>query len=150
VNTPNTLDTQHPAVQLALGDAINDLRGAKIAFDAPLGAVQYVTRNGERISIHGGPGGDGVFNVITNSFVPGQDHLAEPVHGSSYIQIVAFNDTPCPDAAQILSYSQSTDPTSPHYADQTKLFSDHRWVYPPFCAKDVKQAPGVTVRLKGP
>jgi acyl-homoserine-lactone acylase len=144
VNTPNTLNTLDPNVQTALGDAINDLRTAKIAFDAPLGSVQYVTRNGERIPIHGGPHSDGVFNVITNSFSTSQNHLGEPVHGSSYIQIVTWDDTPCPDAAQILTYSQSTDPTSPHYADQTKLFSDHGWVHPPFCAKDVARAPGTT------
>ena len=136
-------------MQTALGDAINDLRGAHIAFDAPLGSVQYVTRDGERIPIHGGPGGDGVYNVITNSFVAGQDHLTEPVHGSSYIQVVTWNDSPCPDAAQILTYSQSTDPTSPHFADQTRLFSGHGWVYPPFCDGDVAAAPGETLNLTG-
>jgi acyl-homoserine-lactone acylase len=147
VDTPNTLNTLHPQVETALGDAIADLRGAHIRFDAPLGQVQYVTRGGERIPIHGGPGGDGVYNVITNSFVPGQDHLTEPVHGSSYIQIVTWNDSPCPDVAQILTYSQSTDPTSPHYADQTHLFADHGWVHPPFCAGDVGAAPGTVTHL---
>jgi acyl-homoserine-lactone acylase len=149
VGTPNTLNTAHPQVQTALGDAINDLRGARIPFDSPLSSVQYVTRGGERIPIHGGPGGDGVYNVITNAFVPGQNHLNEPVHGSSYIQIVTWNDSPCPDAAQILTYSQSTDPTSPHFADQTRLFSDHGWVHPPFCAADVAAAPGDTLQLTG-
>jgi acyl-homoserine-lactone acylase len=149
VNTPNTLNTLHPVVQTALGDAITDLRGAHIPFDAPLGSSQYVTREGERIPIHGGPGGDGVYNVITNSFIPGQDHLGEPVHGSSYIQVVTWDKRGCPDAATILTYSQSTDPTSPHYADQTRLFSRHGWVTPPHCAGDLKAAPGQSQRLKG-
>jgi acyl-homoserine-lactone acylase len=149
VNTPNTLNTLHPTVQTALGDAIADLRSAHIPFDAPLGSVQYVTRDGERIPIHGGPHGDGVFNVITNSFVPGQDHLGEPVHGSSYIQVVTWDNRGCPDAATILTYSQSTDPTSPYYADQTRLFSRHGWVTPPHCAEDVVAAPGEITRLKG-
>jgi acyl-homoserine-lactone acylase len=149
VNTPNTLNTLHPTVETALGDAITDLRNAHIPFDAPLGSVQYVTRDGERIPIHGGPHGDGVFNVITNSFVQGQDHLGEPVHGSSYIQVVTWDRRGCPDAATILTYSQSTDPTSPHYADQTRLFSRHGWVTPPHCADDVAAAPGQTTRLKG-
>jgi acyl-homoserine-lactone acylase len=149
VNTPNTLNTAHPTVQTALGDAISDLRGAKIPFDAPLGSVQYVTRDGERIPIHGGPHGDGVFNVITNSFIQGQDHLAEPVHGSSYIQVVSWKKRgTCPDTRTILTYSQSTDPTSPHFADQTRLFSQHAWNAVPFCAKDVKDAPGKTLRLR--
>jgi acyl-homoserine-lactone acylase len=149
VNTPNTLNTAHPTVQTALGDAITDLRDAKIPFDAPLGSVQYVTRDGERIPIHGGPHGDGVFNVITNSFVPGQDHLSEPVHGSSYIQVVSWNSpNTCPDTNTILTYSQSTDPTSPHFADQTRLFSQHGWNPVPFCADDVKAARGKTLRLR--
>jgi acyl-homoserine-lactone acylase len=149
VHTPNTLNTLDPTVQTALGDAIGDLRNAHIAFDAPLGSVQYVTRDGERIPIHGGPHGDGVFNVISNSFVPGQDHLTEPYHGSSYIQIVTWDDTPCPDVAQILTYSQSTDPTSPHFADQTRLFSNHGWVHPPFCKADVAAASGSVRTLSG-
>jgi acyl-homoserine-lactone acylase len=150
VNTPNSLNTAHPTVQTALGDAISDLRGAKIPLDAPLGSVQYVTRDGERIPIHGGPHGDGVFNVITNSFVAGQDHLAEPVHGSSYIQIVSWSGSRgCPEASTLITYSQSTDPTSPHFADQTRLFSDHGWNHPPFCANDVSAARGRTLRLRG-
>jgi acyl-homoserine-lactone acylase len=149
VHTPNTLNTLHPTVQTALGDAISDLRTAKIPFDAPLGSVQYVTRDGQRIPIHGGPHSDGVFNVITNSFVAGQDHLAEPVHGSSYIQVVTWDKRGCPDASTMLTYSQSTDPTSPHFADQTRLFSDHGWNHLPFCASDVQSAPGKTLRLHG-
>jgi acyl-homoserine-lactone acylase len=136
-------------VNTALGDAISDLRNAHIPFDAPLGSVQYVTRDGERIPIHGGPHGDGVFNVITNSFVAGQDHLGEPVHGSSYIQVVSWKKPgTCPDTRAILTYSQSTDPTSPHFADQTRLFSRHGWNDVPFCAADVKSAPGRTLRLR--
>jgi acyl-homoserine-lactone acylase len=149
VNTPNTLNTADPQVQTALGDAITDLRDAHIPFDAPLGSVQYVTRDGERIPLHGGPHGDGVFNVITNSFVAGQDHLGEPVHGSSYIQVVSWKKPgTCPDTRAILTYSQSTDPTSPHFADQTRLFSRHGWNDVPFCAADVKSAPGRTLRLR--
>lgn len=49
VNTPNTLNTVHPQMQTALGDAISDVRGAKIPFDAPLGSVEYVTRDGQRL-----------------------------------------------------------------------------------------------------
>jgi acyl-homoserine-lactone acylase len=149
VNTPNTLNVAHPTVNTALGDAISDLRNAHIPFDAPLGSVQYVTRDGERIPIHGGPHGDGVFNVITNSFVAGQDHLGEPVHGSSYVQVVSWKKKgTCPDTRAILTYSQSTDPTSPHFADQTRLFSRHGWNDVPFCTADVRSAHGRTLRLR--
>src|SRR5439155_11096122 len=65
VHTPNTLATERPEVQRAFGDAAVDLRNAGIPLDAPLRDGQYVTRNGERIPIHGGPGNLGVLNVIT-------------------------------------------------------------------------------------
>ena len=34
--------------------------------------------------------------------------------------------------------SQSTDPDSPYFADQTKLYSDKRWVRFPFCEQDIE------------
>ena len=37
-----------------------------------------------------------------------------------------------PVADALLSYSQSTDPASPHYADQTRTFSAKRWHRLPF------------------
>jgi len=149
VNTPRGLDTSNPQVQSAFGDALNDLAAANIPIDAPLGEHQGITLNGQRIPIHGGPGPDGVFNVITNAFVPGQDHLGEPVHGSSYVQVVGWGKDGCPQASTILTYSQSADVTSPHNADQTRLYSRHGWNAPPFCPAALARAPGSTVRLHG-
>ena len=71
------------------------------------------------------------------------------MHGSSYIQVVSWSGRgTCPDTRTILTYSQSTDPTSPHFADQTKLFSKHGWNDVPFCASDLKRAAGRTLRLR--
>jgi len=42
-----------------------------------------------------------------------------------------------PDPATVLTYSESANPASPHYADQTKLFSDRGWVTPHFCPDQV-------------
>ena len=44
--------------------------------------------------------------------------------------------TDCPDANAILTYSQSTDPASPHYADATELYSNSGWIDMPFCEAD--------------
>ena len=49
-----------------------------------------------------------------------------PVHGTSYIQIVGFDDKG-PVADAILSYSQSTNPASPHAADQTRAYAAKQW-----------------------
>ena len=55
VNTPRGLNTDNPAVRAALANAVTDLQNANIPLDAPWGDVQYVTRNGDRIPVHGAP-----------------------------------------------------------------------------------------------
>jgi acyl-homoserine-lactone acylase len=40
-------------------------------------------------------------------------------------------------AATLLTYSQSDNPDSPRYADQTRLFSRRQWVTPYFCPAQV-------------
>ena len=137
VNTPNTLDTNNPMVKTALGDAINDLDGAHVPLDAAPGDVQAVTRQGKRIPLHGGIGDpNGEFNALATSFDP-HSGFSEPYHGSSYVQVVTWNNSACPDAATILTYSESSNPESPFSADQTQLFSRKQWVPERFCLNDV-------------
>jgi acyl-homoserine-lactone acylase len=62
-----------------------------------------------------------------------------PFHGSSYIQVVGFTDRGV-EADALLSYSQSTDPASPHSEDQTRAFSDKRWHRLPFTAAEIRRA----------
>jgi acyl-homoserine-lactone acylase len=54
------------------------------------------------------------------------------------VQVVTWNDQPCPDAATILTYSQSANPDSPFSADQTQLYSRKQWVPERFCPSDVQ------------
>ena len=138
VNTPRDLNTGNPEVQRAFGDAISDLNGAGIPLDAAVGDVQFTTRGERKIRIHGGPGDpNGNFNAISAPFTAGKG-FGDVQHGSSYVQVVGWKPrNACPDARTILTYSESTDPTSPHYADQTDLFSQKRWVRGLFCKRDV-------------
>jgi acyl-homoserine-lactone acylase len=137
VNTPNTLDATRPGVQVALGNAIADLNAAKVPLDARVRDVQRIVRAGRRIPIHGGPGDPhGQFNAIESGFVPRRG-FTEVAGGSSYVQVVTWNDGPCPDAATILTYSQSANPRSPFFADQGPLFSRKQWVPVRFCRADV-------------
>jgi acyl-homoserine-lactone acylase len=131
VETPRGLRTENPKVQQALADSVKELRDGGIPLDAPLRGWQYEERNGERIPIHGGPGGLGVFNAINVSFAQGKGY-PNVSHGSSFVQAVQLRGR-CPEQRTILTYSQSTDPTSPHFADQTRMFSAKRWVRVPMC-----------------
>jgi acyl-homoserine-lactone acylase len=134
VHTPYGLDTNNPQVRLALGDAINDLQGAHIPLDA---SPEDVQKGPGGIPIHGGTGDpNGDFNAIYATFDPGKGF--EPVDmGSSYVQAVTWNSGPCPVARTILTYSESDNPRSPYFDDQTAMFSRKQWVHERFCARDV-------------
>src|SRR3954467_160939 len=141
VHTPNGLNTADPEVPTALGDAINDLRAAKLPLDVPVGKVQFVVKNGKRYPVHGGTGDpNGDFNAIWDTWVDGKG-LTQPDGGSSFVQVVTWHDSACPDARTILTYSLSTDPTNRHYADQTALFSKKKWVTDRFCASAITASP---------
>ena len=138
VNTPNGLNAEAPTVQAALADAVNDLRSADIPLDAKLRDYQFTVRNGEKIPIHGGPGDPlGVFNAISAPW--NGSGFREVQHGSSIVMVTSFTDG-CPDDRSILTYSLSTNPRSPYFADQTRMFSNKEWVDPPFCGSEVRAA----------
>ena len=140
VHTPAGLNTADSEVPAALGDAIQTMNAADQPLDVEVGKAQVADRNGVEIPISGGPGDpNGNFNAI---YGPTDSHGVTHVNdGSSFVQVVTWNDGPCPDARTILTYSLSTDPTNPHFADQTALFSKKRWVTDRFCAGAVKAAP---------
>ncbi len=145
VNTPNGLNIANPKVEQALADAVTDLRNAGIPLNAPLRDYQYEKRGSERIPIHGGPGTVGVFNAINVNWVGSGSEPGYPnvPHGSSFVMVTQFTDG-CPDDRSILTYSQSENPNSPYFADQTRMFSSKQWVNPPFCESEVKADPSIT------
>ncbi len=126
VHTPNTLDVADPAVLEAFAKATEKLAELKIAPDARLGDVQRETRGEERIPIHGGAGPEGVFNVITVESLEPKLGWTSIRHGASWIMTVEFTDKG-PVSQGILTYSESTDSTSPHHSDQTRLYSQKGW-----------------------
>lgn len=150
VNTPRGLNTDTPQVKQAFGDALNDLKGAGIPVDAPLGAFQKDERpDGTVTPYHGGPGGLGVFNAMAATWNAQKGYVGPLAHGSSFIQVVSFDGDGCPDAQTMLTYSQSTNPKSKHFADQTRLYSKGGWVKGVFCERELQAATLRTQRLRG-
>ncbi|HEX3925740.1 MAG TPA: penicillin acylase family protein [Streptosporangiaceae bacterium] len=143
VHTPYGLDTASLAVRQAFGDALAQMTAAGQPYGIALGQVQYVTLDGQNIPLPGGPADpNGELNAMyINS--PG----AVPALGSTYIQVVTWaSGDRCPEAATVLTYSESDNPASPHYADQTKLFSRRQWATAYFCPAQVAaHAVSVTV-----
>ena len=136
VNTPFGLNTA--GVDAALADAVSDLRAANIALDAPYGDHHFELRGSERIPIHGGEGGQGVFNAISDVWEDGVGY-GDVTSGSSFVMVTSFEGG-CPKDRSILTYSLSENPESEFYADQTRMFSEKKWINPPFCPGQVKRA----------
>ena len=79
-----------------------------------------------RIPIHGGPGTEGIFNTIYPTYLQPSLGFTSIAAGSSWIMTVEFTDDGTRSEG-VLSYSQSTTPSSPHDADQTLLYSREGW-----------------------
>ncbi|AWZ07855.1 MULTISPECIES: penicillin acylase family protein [unclassified Streptomyces] len=144
VHTPNSLDSGSSAVRDALGRAVIALRNAGIPLNAPLSDVQKITRGGEQIPIHGAVHEMGVLNVITPGSIDGKMDIT---FGSSFIQVVRFTAEGPPQTSSVLAYSQSANPNSPHYADQTKLFSAGQWVTERFTEEQIAASPALEVKV---
>ena len=52
-----------------------------------------------------------------------------------------------PHGSSVLSYSQSENPASPFYADQTRLFSQEKWLPMRFSERDIKADPAYSKRV---
>jgi acyl-homoserine-lactone acylase len=141
VHTPRGLTINdaatREAILAALHVAVDRITGAGIALDAEWGDVQFEIRNGEKIGIPGGDGRAGMFSVISARFDGGNGGYTPIVTGNSYIQSVTWNEDGSPNARAILTYSQSPEPDSPFYADQTKIYSQSEWIDMPFTDEQI-------------
>lgn len=144
VGTPRGIAVQDEEVRSqvlsALASAQTTLEEANIALDARLGDIQFAERNGERIGIPGGDGRSGMWSVISARLKPGVGY--SPIRaGNSYIQVISWDEDGNLDPRAILTYSQSPDPDSPHYADMTHLYSQGEWVRLPFSDAQINADP---------
>ncbi len=140
IETPRGFDQTVPSTRKivieALSDAVMRIEDAGLALNSPWREVQYVANGDERIPIHGGRDDMGVFGVITS--ILNQGGYNDIVHGNTYIQTVTWDETECPIADAILTHAQSSDPQSPHFLDQTRLYANKAWVRMPFCTRDIE------------
>ncbi|MEM6640141.1 MAG: penicillin acylase family protein [Pseudomonadota bacterium] len=151
VNTPNGLKAATPEdrarVMRWLGEGIQRLNANNIDISAPWGDLQYDTRNGVRLAIHGGSNVMGMFSIISASLGPGGYTPIDS--GNSYMQTVTFDEDGAV-AEALLSYSQSSDPEDENFADQTELYQNKQWVSLPFREADILADPNlVTLELSG-
>ena len=145
-NTPRGLRVNDAEVSTklrnALEGAVDKLDSNGIPLDRPLGEVQGIVLKGERIPVPGGPSNEGVLNSMQTTPVAKDGYT--PVLGTSYIQIVGFDDSG-PVARGLLAYGQSTDPRSAWVSDQTRLFAKGELYHFPFLPAEIVADPGYKV-----
>jgi acyl-homoserine-lactone acylase len=139
VNTPRGLNIIDPSVQQALPDAVAAITGAGIALDARFGSVQYDVKNGEVIEMFGGYSSVGNFTISSPLANTRLTEEGYPIigYGNSWVNTVQFKNGRV-KAQGYLTYSQSTDPASPHYKDLTKAYAAKQWPTLPFYDVDIE------------
>uniref|UniRef100_UPI001982530B penicillin acylase family protein n=1 Tax=Metapseudomonas otitidis TaxID=319939 RepID=UPI001982530B len=123
----------------ALVAASEALAASGAPADARWGDLHQVTRGARTFPMPGADGHLGVYNAMQNEH---QGDRLEVVSGTSYLQLVTFGDKG-PRARGLLAFSQSSDPGSPHYADQTALFADNPWQPLPFSDSEIDADPAL-------
>lgn len=151
LTTPNTVsffaaDGKPGKLAQALAKAVLRLQQVGIPPDARLGDWQFLPSGADRLQVPGGMGAIGNFNIA--GYAPGRDSSTFPTiaqgkvvhpatdlteqgyvvnYGSSYMMAVTFDDKG-PIGRQLLTYSQSGEPDSPHWRDQTLRYGKGEWL----------------------
>ncbi|WP_437528745.1 acylase [Sorangium sp. So ce726] len=151
-------------ILVALAEATRSLAQAGLDPATPLGEAQFTLKGDETIPIHGGNGREGVANVVAfsagnNSTLLPRLQPGEVIDaatglttsgylintGTSFLMAVEHTSAG-PRAEALLTYSQSNDPASPHFADQTELFSRKEWRPVRFTQADIEADPELVVK----
>jgi acyl-homoserine-lactone acylase len=175
VMTPNTL-VQKPVdgpdpILVAIAKAVLSLQKAHLDPTATLGDAQFTKKGDQRIPVPGGQELEGAANVVSfygkgniNTTLLPEPAQAEIVDastglttegylcnkGSSFIMVAEMTKSG-PSVQALLTTSESRDPASPHYLDQTLLFSQKKLRDVLFRDKQIDADPEVTLTtISGP
>jgi acyl-homoserine-lactone acylase len=141
-HTPRGLAIERPdvakAIRAAMLASVEQVKTLGLKADSRWGDIQVVSSGGQQTPIHGGPGTLGVYNAIQS--VPRTDGKREVVSGTSYLQVVTFDDKG-PQAQGLLAFSLSSDPASKYSRDQTLAFSKKQLSVLPFTEQQITSDP---------
>jgi acyl-homoserine-lactone acylase len=146
VTTPSGIDGDNPDVQHALADTVQLFDAQQLALNATPGeAMRW-----HAVPLHGCDEVSGCFNIVDASPTSGQsgiDVSADNVaQGSSFIMAVEMT-AHGPMARTITTYSESANPASPHYSDQTSLFSRRQWITERFTEAEILADPQLRITV---
>ena len=136
VNTPRDLDTAANAVLTAFSEGVARVKASGFAFDAKLGTIQHPCCIQRDIPVFGGNFFEGAFTIADSPSITSTGY--DISYGNSYIQTVTWSAQGKVRAEGFITYSQSTDPASPHFADYTREYSAKRWKHIPFTDVEIE------------
>jgi acyl-homoserine-lactone acylase len=145
-NTPRGAPADTQPLLEGLARAMVRMRSLGFAYDVRLDAVQYTLKKGEKIPVPGTTEELGIANVVEYTPVPGS--TLEPVldagarlpntgsdltrkgyvinTGTSFLLTMGWTSTGAVEAKALLTFGESGNPASPHFSDQTRLFSQKK------------------------
>jgi acyl-homoserine-lactone acylase len=135
VNTPRDLDGGSAAVSDAFDAGVAAVAASGFAFDAPLAEIQRPLAIEDDIPIFGGQFYEGAFTIADSARLSNRGF--EVSYGNSYIHTVTWDENGRVHAEGFVTYSQSTDPANPHFADFTREYSAKRWHKFPFTPEEI-------------
>lgn len=151
LHTPRDLNPAATAtLRQAFGAAILRVQASGFAMNAARGDYLFATRGDQKIPMFGGCGSQGYFTVACalTRLDQGGYQLDSATSANSYMQVVRFPSDGV-EAYTFLTFSQSDDPGSAHYADYTRAYSAGQWQRMPFSEAEIaKDAALTTVTIK--
>ena len=144
VGTPRGL-VPSDETRRALARAVARFTGGQVALDAPLGEVQASSRGGRRLPVSGA---SYTYHMVSPGAFEVGKGITEIRTGDSYIHAVTLGPRG-PHGRFIVTYSQSTNTASPHFADMTEVYSKQQWIDVAFTPAEIAAAQvGPVVRWK--
>lgn len=147
VYTPNTLNTSLQASKEALAAAVSSMQARGIPLDASTGEVQRAPQPGAA-PLPGCSDSGECFAAIGGFFPTPSSTQTQVTGGTSLVMFTELLAGHEPLSKALLAYSQSEDPTSPYYEDQTQRLSKDEWITLPWTPASVEEdAIGPTLHL---
>jgi acyl-homoserine-lactone acylase len=133
-STPSGIGDTQLALK-ALAQAVTEMKQKYGSVEIPWGDIHRLRRGNLDVPIGGETDQFGAFRVI--GYIKEDDGKYKAANGDSYVMAVDFTNPP--KAYSIVAYSESDDPQSPHYNDQSRLFAQEKWKRAWFTEDDIKQ-----------
>jgi acyl-homoserine-lactone acylase len=163
-NTPSGAPTDPTALLDGLARAMVRMRSLGFALNVRMDAVQYTLKGTDRIPVPGSTEDVGIANMAEYSPVPGTS--LEPVfdagtpvpgtdltsrgyvinYGTSFLLTIGYTAQGL-DAKCILTFSESTDPASPTFADQTRLYAQKKLRDCKWTESQIAQDPALSIKV---